>query len=86
MSAGNQYLVKRELYPEWYTHGPVVAFTKEQIDTWQSSQEAEKMYRKIDAQKGMTKEDIMYLDDMKLAKEEAILKEQMQGPTEGSDE
>lgn len=83
MSAGNQFLVKRELCPEWYNHGAVKTFTKEEIEAWEKSLAATEMYTKIAAQQGMTKEDIKFLDELKLIQEEGILSDLMKGPTEG---
>ncbi len=83
MSHGNQFLVKRALRPEWYTHGSVHTFSKEEIEEWSKSCAASEMYTKIDNQRGMPVEEIKFLDELQLIQEEGVLSDLMKGPTEG---
>jgi hypothetical protein len=83
VSQGNQFLVKRELRPEWYTNGLVKTFTKDEIEEWEKSHAADEMHTKLANQRGMTTEEIKYLDSLLQTQEEEVFSEIMQGPSEG---
>ena len=72
---------KKRICPEWYEDGPVKVFTKEEIDEWTKTN-YDSVYVHIKAQQGLSKQDIMFLDDLKQMQAETLYNEIMEGSDE----
>lgn len=78
----NLYGFKCRYAPKDYIDGPVKIFTREEIEEWEKSDGAKECYAKIEAQNGMTQDEIKFLDSLKEYHAEVVLSEIMEGVVE----
>lgn len=82
--SNNLFDLKKKLYPEWYTHGEVKVYTREEIDKWESEPHNE-LWAKIEAQRGLSKADIDFLDSLGEAQAETLMEDILEGNSAHND-
>lgn len=83
MQGDNMYRFKAKLRPEWYEDGPCKVYTQEEIDEWERTNGTDARLA-IARQDGLSHNDIMWLDNLALYREEEAFEDILSGMTEGS--
>jgi hypothetical protein len=79
----NLYNFKKRVRPEDYLDGPCKVYSKEEIDEWTRTC-YDKVYPSIEAQRGMTAEEIKFLDACDLMHAELQFNELLEGTRESN--
>jgi hypothetical protein len=77
----NLYNFKKRMRPEDYDNGPVKIFNAEEIDEWCRTC-YDKVLPSIQAQQGLSEQDIKFLDSMKVMQSELQFDELLEGTRE----
>lgn len=77
----NLYNFKKRIRPQDYDNGPVKTYSKEDIDEWERTC-YDKVYPSIQAQMGMSEQDIKFLDSIGVMQAELQYQELLEGTRE----
>jgi len=75
---------KKRVCPEWYENGPVKIYTREEIEEWERNIDP-KIAMKLDAQKGLSRSDLEFLDYLSTTQADESMDDIMSGVIEGRD-
>lgn len=81
----NLYGFKRRFRPEWYKHGPVKIYTREEIEEWERNCDP-RLWQKYNQELSITIKDRHFLDRLEASRAEVMMSDIMSGVSTESEE